>query len=376
MGRIAAVTNLKGGIGKTTTVINLGAGFALKGLRVLLVDADAQGNLAISLGVKPRRTLYEVLVDNLQVAECVTPARPNLMLLAADDSLLSAQTAIASRGNWSRVLEKALVSVTADYDVILIDVPGSLTPMSINAIVAARDLVVPTTVEPLSLNGLSLLFKQVTRVKNGSNSIRAIVPTMFDGRMRQSLDLLMELKQRYGQLVTPPIRVNVRLSEAVSIGKTIYEYDPRSRGSLDYAHLVEQLSDLWGLQSVKAAPHTHNYDHPALPVAPPAPRVQNHVPVAPAAAIQASAASEVPPEPIPNHHTAVVTKAPSTAEPVRRENNHHNHQPPVVTGTHGVSHPCPLCNHPLRRTIIAGYRVAYCDHCKYIEQELATGVRR
>src|ERR1043165_2712680 len=105
MGRVIAVSNAKGGIGKTTTVVNIGAGLALKGARVLLVDVDAQGNLAMALGVRPRRTLYEVLVDGAKAADCVFAARPNLDLIAADEGLLSAQTVIAQRPDWSRVLE-------------------------------------------------------------------------------------------------------------------------------------------------------------------------------------------------------------------------------------------------------------------------------
>src|SRR5690242_2812606 len=108
MGRVIAISNLKGGIGKTTTVVNIGAGLALKGARVLLVDVDAQGNLAMALGIRPRRTLYEVLVDGAQAADCVCAARPNLDLLAADQTLLAAQPIIARRPDWSRVLDQEL----------------------------------------------------------------------------------------------------------------------------------------------------------------------------------------------------------------------------------------------------------------------------
>jgi chromosome partitioning protein len=363
MSRIVAVTNLKGGIGKTTTVVNVGAGFALKGLRVLLVDVDAQGNLAVSLGVTPRRTLYEVLVDNVPATDCIITARPNLDLLASDESLLSAQQAIANRPDWSRVIEQKIAPLKPAYDLILLDAPGSLTLLSINAIVAARELVVPTTVEPLSIKGLALLFKQVTRVKNGTQSIRIIVPTMFDARMRQSATLLAQLQELYGALVTPPIRANVRLSESTSTGKTIYEYDPRSRGSLDYAHLVERLSDMWNLQPapVEKPPSAAPEPAPAPPTPPRTNGTPAPAPVAP---------------PAPPADTAVVTPVASERAVDRPASDNASHAQPVVTGTHGVAHPCPLCGHPLRRTTIAGYRVAYCDHCKYIEQELATGVRR
>ncbi|MEI7772746.1 MAG: ParA family protein, partial [Chloroflexales bacterium] len=254
MGRIIAVTNLKGGIGKTTTVVNLSAGLALRGARVLLIDVDAQGNLSMALGVRPRRTLYEVLVDGAAMADCISSARPNLDLVAANESLLTAQPEISRRPDWARVLEKALLPVRSRYDVIIIDCGGSLTVLNLNALTAATDVLVPTTVEPFSLKGLEMLTQQIRQVKGGSGALRAILPTMYDPRMRQSVELLESLRARYGDLVLPPIRVNVRLSECSAMGKTIYEYDPRSRGAIDYAQLVERMSERMSIGPAPAHP--------------------------------------------------------------------------------------------------------------------------
>jgi chromosome partitioning protein len=341
MGRIVAVTNLKGGIGKTTTVVNVGAGLALSGARVLLVDVDAQGNLSAALGMQPRRTIYEVLIDHAKMADCTVTARPNLDLVAADDSLLSAQTIIAQRPDWSRVLQQALQPVRNQYDVILIDVPGSLTVLSANALAASHDLLVPTTVDSLSMRGLTLLFKQVSRLKNTTGSIRMIVPTMFDSRLRQSGELLADLQRTYGTLVTPPIRVNVRLSEATAAGRTIYEYDPRSRGALDYAHLVDRLRELWNFA---AAPQQTDPTRPPVSTTPPpnGPPNGNHAPPADAPAV---------PEATP-------------ALPTER---------PMVTGrARQPQTTCPHCGRELRHATVAGYRVAFCDHCKYKRQELVS----
>ena len=348
MGRIVAVTNLKGGIGKTTTVVNLSAGLALKGARVLLIDVDAQGNLAMALGARPKRTLYEVLVDGARAADCVTPLRTNLDLLAADESLLMAQPTIARRADWPRVLEQAIRPLRASYDFIFIDCGGSLTVLNLNALNAASDVVVPTTVEPFSLKGLDMLVAQITRVKGSTSCLRAIVPTMFDPRLRQSQELLGQLQERYGALVTAPIRVNVRLSESSALGRTIYEFDPRSRGAVDYAQLVEQLSASWGFSAPRAAqaPAPQAQTQPATrhPHGLPAPQVMpDGQPVVP--------------------HTPAAPPAPA---PV-----------PVVTGAGSMlSHSCPNCGGPLHRATVAGYRVAYCDHCKYRRQELAAGGRR
>jgi chromosome partitioning protein len=354
MGRVIAVTNLKGGIGKTTTVVNVGAGLALKGARVLLVDVDAQGNLAMALGMQPRRTLYEVLVDGANAADCVVEARPNLHLLAADESLLSAQPTIARRPDWSRVLEQALRPLSRSYDFIFVDCGGSLTVLNINALLAASDLLVPTAIEHLSLKGLDLLFRQVERVKGSAACIRLIVPTLFDPRLRQSGVLLEQLQSTYGALVAQPIRVNVRLSEAPATGRTIYEYDPRSRGAADYAQLVERLSEMWRFQPPPAA---------AAPAQAPLAAGTTNGQYPPRAAPVAAPVAEQQPAPSP----APLPSAPPL-QPVER---------PLVLGTaSALQLSCPHCGRTLQRATIAGYRVAYCDHCKYRQQELATGVRR
>lgn len=320
MGRIIAISNLKGGIGKTTTVVNVGAGLALRGARVLLVDTDAQGNLAMALGVQPRRTLYDVLVDSAPVASCITPARPALDLLAADATLLGAQPVIARRADWSRVLQQAIRPIVSEYDVILIDSAGSLTPLNVNALVCASDVIAPTTIEHFSVKSLELLLSQISRVKGGPSSVRMIVPTMYDPRMRQSIEILSTLQQQYPGLVAPPVRVNVRLSEAPAYGKTIYEYDPRSRGAIDYANLVEHIAKIFTIENT-----------PRQPATPPAPAQRMPQPVA-------------------------INPA-SMGVPLPGQN-------------------CPNCGRPLQYATVAGYRVGYCDNCKYRTQTLVQSPRR
>lgn len=318
--RVVAITNLKGGVGKTTTVVNVGAGLSLKGLRVLLVDVDAQGNLSTALGVRPKRTLYEVLVDGKPAAQCIEQARPNLDLLAADDTLMSAQPQMAQRPDWAHLLGRALKPVAARYDIALIDCSASLSVMNVSALLAASDILVPTSVEHLSLRGIELLQQQLQRVGNGN--IRCIIPTMFDGRQRQAHELLDHLRTKYGSLVTEPIRVNVRLSEAPALGKTIYEHDPRSRGALDYAQLVEHVAGVLGVQ----------------------PRVALDQPSAPATNGKHSA-------PLPGAADQPVFRGPT-------------------------QEPCPVCSQPLQQTVLAGYRVRFCDHCHYKRQELIQSARR
>lgn len=322
MGRVIAVCNVKGGIGKTTTVVNLGAGLALKGARVLLVDVDAQGNLAMALGVQARRTLYDLMVDGVKATDCVTPARPNLDLIVSDQTLLSAQPIIGQRPGWSRTLEIGLRPLAAHYDFVMLDCGGSLTVLNANALVCASDVIVPTAVEHFSLRGIELLFDTVRKLKGSHSSIRMIVPTMYDPRRKQSIELLAELQRCYGALVGQPIRVNVRLSEAPACQQTIYEYDPRSRGALDYALLVERVSEMFGFQG-------------------PLPTIK-----APIASDDTSSVVSISPN----------TERASTTGP----------------GPNGkaMPHRCPHCNRLLQHATLAGYRVAYCDHCRYKTQTL------
>lgn len=319
MARIVAVINLKGGIGKTTTVVNLSAGLALKGARVLLIDIDAQGNLSMALGVRARRTLYEAIVDHKPLTDLRISARPNLDLVAADESLLLAQQAIAGRADWVRVLEQLVRPLRSEYDFIFFDCGGSLTVLNQNALMAATEVIVPTTVEPFSVRGLEKLIAQIARVKGSTSVVRAIIPTMVDPRMKQSIELLAHLNRTYGQLVMPPVRVNVRLSEASAVGRTIYEHDPRSRGALDYAQIVELLSKAWSFQPKQTAPASPSSSqaHPAAPAARPE---------------------------------------------------------PVVTGGGEVqTNVCPNCGHALQRATVAGYRITYCVNCRYRRQELING---
>jgi chromosome partitioning protein len=354
MGRVIAVTNLKGGVGKTTTVVNVSSGLALKGAKVLLIDVDAQGNLGMALGVEPRRTLYEVLIDKASVQDCITPVRQNLDLLAGDDTLLNVQTAIGDRPDKAYVLERTLRSHIRHYDFVFIDCGGSLTILNINAMMFATDLLIPTAVEHLSIRGLTLLFKQIQRLKGKMSGTTVIVPTMYDTRRKQSEEILAQLRQNYGSAVVDPIRVNVKLSEAPSVGQTIYEYDPRSRGAIEYAALVEHLGRLWNF----APPSPAHAPSPTQPSALSSPTT-----------IQSSPA-ELPNSIQTNQHGAPVPLE-TGKRPLRRLSV----ERPMVTGRGAIEQNCPDCGHPLQRSTAAGYRISYCDHCKYRRQELINSSR-
>ncbi len=319
MGLVVAIINIKGGVGKTTTAVNLGAGLALRGSRVLLIDFDAQGNLALSLGVEPKRSLYDVLVEGVSPFECITRARPNLDLLAADESLVQALPIMPQRSDWARTIDHAIKPMKPYYDLILIDSPGSLNMMSINALFAASEVIIPTAVEYLSIRGLNNLLKQIAHRTQGSVKVRMIIPTMYDARLRQSDILLNHLKETYGNAVTRPIRVNVSLSEASSFGKTIFEYKKKSRGAEDYARLVERLAKVWKL---KPAGDEDEQDER---------------------------------KPIPDIDSTELIPPPLAPKKL-----------PTV---------CPHCSNTLRHFVLAGHRIAYCDRCKFRQQQLMASLR-
>ena len=329
MPRVIAITNFKGGIGKTTTTVNISAGFALKGAKMLVIDADVQNNTLISFGVsKPQRSLYDVLVLKKSVSECVVPARPNIDLLASSDDLIGAQAELSRRPDWGRLLETALRPVIRQYDFIIIDCSASMNILNMNALMASSDILVPTALEPLAIEGLKQISRNITKLKGTMGSLRLIIPTMFDARNRQSHHLLESLRDTYGSLVAEPIRINIRLSEAPAEGKTIYEHDPRSNGATDYAALVEKLSHMFGFtpKPVSASPQP----------------------------VQSSYSNG-------HHQPEAVVSMPQ-------------HEQPLFSGP--TRDDCPHCGQPLQQILLAGYRVHFCDNCKYKRQELASGVRR
>jgi chromosome partitioning protein len=240
--RKIAVVGFKGGIGKTTTCVSLGAGLALKGRRVLLVDTDTQANVALSLGVREhRRSLADVLLRRVDAQACVLPVRENLDLLPGSIDLFKAQQRL--------VLELAreesfdgLLGGLQDYDYQLFDCAPSLSLLTVNAVTYVDEICIPVSMEPLAFTGMRQFMaylQEVARALRRTAVVRLVIPTFYDSRRRVSDRVLQALLNEYPSLVSNPIRVDTRLSEAPGAGRTIFEYAPHSRGALDYARLVE-----------------------------------------------------------------------------------------------------------------------------------------
>ncbi len=236
-----AVLNQKGGVGKTTTAVTLAAGLADRGLRTLLVDADAQGSVGASLGVRGQKTLFHVLAEDAAPDEVAVPVRTCLDVITADDSLAKAEISLAQNPKKASVLQSRL-NAFVGYKYVVVDCAPSLSLLNQNALCFADQVLVPVSCDYLSLVGLQQLLRTVKHVQGSLGhtvQLGAILPTMYDGRSKHAQDSLKALKEHFGHRVLPPVRQCVRLKEAPQVKRTIFEHAPDATGAKDYLHAVE-----------------------------------------------------------------------------------------------------------------------------------------
>ncbi len=251
---ILAFANQKGGVGKTTSTVNVAACLGYLGYKTLLVDSDPQGNASTGVGVAKknvRKSLYEVLTGESTAEDAILPTEcKNLSVLPATISLAGAEFDLIEREKQAEAMKDALAGVKDKFDFILIDCPPSLGLLTVNALCAADGVVIPMQCEYFALEGLAQLMMTVRRIKQSHNpdlTIAGIIVTMYDGRLNLSAQVLAELKKYYkDKLFHTMVPRNVKLSEAPSFGLPILYHDKYSRGSLAYQDIAKEIAQRCG----------------------------------------------------------------------------------------------------------------------------------
>lgn len=247
MSRSIGVLNYKGGTGKTTMVVNLAAGLALRGARVLCVDLDAQGSLATCLGMRYTYSLTHILLGQAEPQACIVQARDNVDLIASDNSLLQAEGEMWRMNDHRaarRILASKIRSLEDQYDYVLLDFSPSASILSESGLQYVQELIVPVSMSYLAMTGIRQVIetlKDIGRTPGHRVRLYLIVPTLYRARVRQDREVLGILQRHFADRVTEPIRTHVKLTEAPSHHKTIYEYSPRSLAAADYKRLVERV---------------------------------------------------------------------------------------------------------------------------------------
>jgi chromosome partitioning protein len=246
MTRVIGILNYKGGTGKTTTVVNLAAGLALRGERVLCVDLDAQGSLATYMGVRYNHSLADLLTGQAELKDCIIPVRERFDLIPSDRSLLQAEGQLWRMNNdhKARSVLAEKMSAVDGYSYVILDYSPSISLVGQGALMYANEIIVPAAMNYLAMIGTRQVIetlKTVGRTPEHAVHLSMIVPTFYSSHLRKDREIMEALNQHFAGFVADPIRVNVSLAEASSRRASIYEYAPRSAGAVDYAHLVEKV---------------------------------------------------------------------------------------------------------------------------------------
>lgn len=259
MGKIIAVTNQKGGVGKTTTAINLGASFGVLEYKTLIVDADPQANATSGVGFDPRgveNSIYDCLVNEVDPKSCIQETEnPNLDIIPAHIDLVGAELEMINMSNREHRMKLTLDQIKDDYDFIIIDCSPSLGLITVNALTAADSVIIPVQCEYFALEGLGKLLNTIKIVQNRLNTeldIEGIVLTMYDTRLRLANQVVDEVKTHFQDLVfNTIIHRNTKLGEAPSFGETIIMHDAASKGSINYLNFAREVLQKNDLTKIK-----------------------------------------------------------------------------------------------------------------------------
>jgi len=290
--RLIALMNQKGGVGKTTTTVNLAAAFARAGRRTLVIDLDPQAHATLALGVDPQtveRSVYDVLLDPAaDLRPCIHARSENLDLLPAQTDLAAAEVELAAAPDRQKRLDKALASLAGRYEFVLMDCPPSLGLLTLNGLAAAREIIIPMQAHFLALQGVGKLLETVRLVSQAVNTrlkVSGVVLCMHDTSSSHSREVVRDLEEffenarsaegpwRFARVLRPAIRRNIKLAEAPSFGQTIFEYAEWAPGAEDYAKLAEGMLAEWdAMLEKRSAPEIQvrpiSSTSPAAPVIP------------------------------------------------------------------------------------------------------------
>ncbi len=241
--RTICIINQKGGVGKTTTAVNLAAGLSRKDQKVLLVDLDPQGNVDTSLQLNAEHDIYDAMTGKVEINKCIFNVAKNFDAITAKENLTKAEFYIANQPN-SRLILKNLLSRIENYDFIIVDCPPSLGMLNQNAMAFCQEAFIPVSTDFLgydALKKMEIVLKKINESYGHNIKLSKIIPTLYDSRNKICKEMLGKIKTNYDGLSTDPIRVNSKLKEAPKYGKSIFAYARSSPGAKDYGKLVEDV---------------------------------------------------------------------------------------------------------------------------------------